>query len=69
MAVPSDSGETFLREVDENLRRDQLQDIAKKYGVWIAAGVVICVVGYVIWRKRDVIARRINSWRGVEVPV
>lgn len=36
---------------------------------WIAAGVVVAVVGYVIWRKRDVIARRINTWRGVEVPV
>jgi GH24 family phage-related lysozyme (muramidase) len=36
---------------------------------WIAAGVVVAVVGYVIWRKRDVIARRINTWRDVEVPV
>lgn len=36
---------------------------------WIAAGVLVVVVGYVVWRKRDVIARRINSWRGVEVPV
>lgn len=36
---------------------------------WIAAGVVVSVVGYVVWRKRDVIARRVNTWRGVEVPV
>lgn len=36
---------------------------------WIAAGVVVLVVGYVAYRNRDVIARRWNSWRGKEVPV
>ena len=56
MAVPTDSGETFLREVDENLRRDQLQDIAKKYGVWIIAGVVLllaAVGGWIYWQDRQ----------------
>lgn len=36
---------------------------------WIAAGAgagVIGLVAYVAWRKRDVIARRINTWRGRE---
>lgn len=36
---------------------------------WIAAGVVLVVVGYVVWRKRDVIARRWNTFRGKEAPV
>ena len=56
MAVPADSGETFLREVDENLRRDQLQDIAKKYGAWIIAGVVLLLAatgGWIYWQARQ----------------
>ncbi|ADY64425.1 glycoside hydrolase family protein [Agrobacterium tumefaciens] len=36
---------------------------------WIAAGVLVAVVGYVTYRNRDVIARRWNSWRGKEVVV
>ncbi len=36
---------------------------------WIAAGVLVAVVGYLAYRNRDVIARRWNSWRGKEVVV
>ncbi|MGV1785758.1 MULTISPECIES: helicase-related protein [Agrobacterium] len=36
---------------------------------WIAAGVLVAVVGYVAYRNRDVITRRWNSWRGKEVVV
>ncbi|MBO9108883.1 peptidoglycan-binding protein [Agrobacterium sp. S2/73] len=36
---------------------------------WIAAGVLVAVVGYVAYRNRDVIARRWNNWRGKEVKV
>ncbi|WP_174020394.1 glycoside hydrolase family protein [Agrobacterium fabrum] len=36
---------------------------------WIAAGVLVAVVGYVAYRNRDVIARRWNSWCGKEVTV
>lgn len=56
MAVPTDSGETFLREVDETLRRDQLQDIVKKYGAWIIAGVVLLLAaigGWIYWQDRQ----------------
>ena len=54
MALPPDSGEIFLREVDENLRRDQLQGFAKTYGAWIAAGVVLflaAVGGWLYWQQ------------------
>jgi hypothetical protein len=56
LAVPTDSGETFLREVDENLRRDQLQDAAKKYGAWIAAAVLLLLAaaaGWLYWQDRQ----------------
>jgi hypothetical protein len=56
LAVPTDSGETFLREVDENLRRDQLQDIARKYGAWIIAGVLLLLAatgGWIYWQDRQ----------------
>lgn len=36
---------------------------------WIAAGVAVAVVGYVAYRKRDVIQRWWNTATGKEVPV
>jgi hypothetical protein len=64
LAVPTDSGETFLREVDENLRRDRLQDTAKKYGVWIAAAVILLLAaigGWIYWQERQRAAAAENS--------
>ena len=59
MAVPTDSGETFLREVDENLRRDQLRDMARKHGWWLAGGLVLflaAVGGWLYWQERQRVA-------------
>jgi hypothetical protein len=56
LAVPTDSGETFLREVDENLRRDRVQDIARKYGAWIIAAVALVLAaigGWIYWQDRQ----------------
>lgn len=59
MAVPTDSGETFLREVDENLRRDQLRGMARRYGPLLIGGVILllaAVGGWLYWQdkqKRD----------------
>ncbi len=36
---------------------------------WIAAGVAVLAVGYVAYRKRDVLQRWWNTWRGKEVAV
>ncbi|KPF47060.1 peptidoglycan-binding protein [Rhizobium sp. AAP43] len=39
---------------------------------WIAAGAAVAVLGvlvFVAWRKRDVIARRFNTWSGREAVV
>ena len=41
MAQPPDISDTFVREVDENLRRDQLQDFFKAYGSWLIVAVVL----------------------------
>jgi hypothetical protein len=53
LALPTDSNDTFLREVDENLRRDQFQDFFKKNGKWIALAVVLFLAaagGFIYWQ-------------------
>ena len=55
MALPTDSNDTFLREVDENLRRDQVQDFFKKNGKWIAAAVILLLAaagGWIYWQEK-----------------
>jgi hypothetical protein len=56
LALPTDPAEAFVREVDENLRRDQMTDLAKSYGKWIIAAVILflaAVGGYLIWQNRQ----------------
>ena len=56
MALTPDTGETFLREVDENLRRDQLRSMARKYGpLWIAGAVLLlaAVGGWLYWQNKQ----------------
>jgi hypothetical protein len=53
LALPPDSSEIFLREVDENLRRDQMRNFAKKHGGWLVATVVVFLVasgGFIYWQ-------------------
>jgi len=56
LALPTDSNDTFLREVDENLRRDQLQDFFKKNGKWIVLALVLflgATGGWIYWDQRQ----------------
>lgn len=56
MALPTDSGETFLREVDENLRRDRMRDMGKRYGGWAVGAVglfLVAVGGYLYSQQRQ----------------
>ncbi|MGH6783398.1 MAG: tetratricopeptide repeat protein [Sphingomicrobium sp.] len=56
MALPTDPAETFVREVDENLRRDQLRDRAQRYGGWIIAAAVLflaAIGGYLYWQNQQ----------------
>lgn len=57
MAEPPEYNETFLREVDENLRRDQARDFAKKYGAWFGIAIVLFLVasaGFIWWQQHKV---------------
>jgi hypothetical protein len=57
LAQPPDVSETFLREVDENLRRDQLRDFFKTYGNWLIAVVLLFLVasgGFIWWKQHQV---------------
>ena len=56
MAQPPDISDTFLREVDENLRRDQFRDFLKSYGSWLIAGVVLFLAlsgGFIWWKQHQ----------------
>jgi hypothetical protein len=56
LALPPETNETFLREVDENLRRDRARDFAKKYGSWLIAGLVLFLLasgGWIYWKYRQ----------------
>lgn len=53
MAVPPATNEAFLREVDEELRRDQLLTVWRRYGRWIVAGVIgalLLFAAFLFWQ-------------------
>ena len=54
--TPDTPNESFLREVDENLRRDRMRDFAKAYGKWLVAALVLflaAVAGWLYWQNRQ----------------
>ena len=56
MALPTDPAESFVREVDENLRRDQAHDFLKKNGPWIIGAILLflaAVAGWLYWQDRQ----------------
>ena len=53
---PDSSSEAFLREVDEDLRRDQAQAFAKRYASIIAGAVLLFLAGiggWLYWQDRQ----------------
>jgi len=58
LAQPPDTiNETFLREVDENLRRDRMRDFAKEHGSWLIAGLIAFLAasgGWIYWQQYQV---------------
>lgn len=70
MALPPDTNETFLREVDENLRRDRARDFAKTYGKWLVGALVLFLLasgGYIYWKHRQQLQaeRQIEQLAGI----
>ena len=49
MALKPDDGETFLREVDDELRREQMAHFMKRYGWAIIAAVLLVLAGIGGW--------------------
>lgn len=56
MALTPQNEETFFREVDEELRRDQLGSFWRRYGRLIAVGVVVALLafaGFLYWQHHQ----------------
>lgn len=57
MAIKPANNDSFYREVDEELRKDQLTGIWKRYGLLIVGGVLLLLAaigGYLWWQQRQV---------------
>ncbi len=55
MALTPQNNEAFLREVDDELRRDQLMTFWERYGRWTIAAIVLALVafaGFLYWQHR-----------------
>jgi len=59
LALTPESNEAFLREVDDELRRDQLMSFWEKWGFWLIGGVVAALAlfgAYLYWQHRQEVA-------------
>ena len=55
LALKPDDGETFLREVDDELRREQMSHFMKRYGWALVAAVLLVLAGiggWIWWKAR-----------------
>ena len=54
MALKPNDAETFLREVDDELRREQMGNFLKRYGWWLIAAFVLvlgAIGGWLWWKE------------------
>lgn len=61
---PDSSSEAFLREVDEEVRREQAQAFAKRYATLLAGGVLLLLAaigGWLYWQDRQAKAAAADS--------
>lgn len=55
MALTPQNNEAFLREVDEELRRDQALDFWRNYGRWVIVAIVVALIafaGFLFWQHQ-----------------
>ncbi len=60
MALKPNDGETFLKEVDDELRKEQVTNFFTRYGWWVITAVVLIlggVGGWIWWSGRQAAAR------------
>jgi hypothetical protein len=60
LALKPNDGETFLKEVDDELRKEQVTNFFTRYGWWIITAVVLILVGvggWIWWSGRQSGAR------------
>ena len=59
MAIKPRDNESFYREVDEELRRDQMKSYWERYGKLFIAGIVLILaaIGGFIWRQNQQVAK------------
>lgn len=56
MASKPPQEEAFLREVDEELRREQIQEMWRRYGQWVAGAVILLLAAFAAflwWRAHS----------------
>ncbi|WP_448503156.1 tetratricopeptide repeat protein [Sphingomonas sp.] len=56
MALTPQNNDVFLREVDEELRRDEMRDFLTRWGKWVIAAVVVLLLafgGWMWWQYRE----------------
>lgn len=56
MASTPPTNEAFLREVDEELRRDELKSLWQRFGWWAVAGLILILAawgGWLYWQDRQ----------------
>lgn len=60
MALSPTNDAALLQEVDEAVRKDQLDTVMQRYGRWIIGGVLAALLafgGYLFWSHRQEVAR------------
>ena len=56
MAIKPNDSDTFLREVDEEIRRERMNNFVSRYGWAIVAGIVLflgAIGGWIWWQNRQ----------------
>lgn len=56
MALTPQNNDVFLREVDEELRRDEMRDFVSRWGKWVIVAVVAVLLafgGWMWWQHRE----------------